>query len=124
MGRAIGRHQLRPAPVKSAMVRFTVAVVAGYSPALGVEFLASEAHLITQRIAPRDNAAPRLRAALPIVHVVLLERSARAKHARAGEPYGLFHFRRRCLVGVNECPALGLVGAARVPYADRPRGRP
>src|SRR5215469_7811907 len=120
----IGRHQLRPAPVKSAMVRLTVPVVAGYGSALRVEFFAPEAHLVTQRIAPRDNAAPGLRAALPIVHVVLLERSARAKYAGASEPYGLFHLRRRRLVGVNKCPALGLLGAARMPHADRPRGWP
>src|SRR6516164_10686800 len=118
IGRAIGRHQLRPAPVKSAMVRLAVPVVTGYGAALGVEFLASEAHLITQRIAPRDDAAPALRAALPIVHVVLLERSAGAKHAGASKPYRLFHLRRRRFVRVNECPALGLVGAARVPHAD------
>ena len=35
-----------------------------------------------------------------------------------------FHFRRRGFVGINECPALRLVGATRVPYADRARGRP
>src|SRR5690349_16347528 len=72
-------HQLRPAPVKSAMVRLAVPVVAGYGPALQIEFLAPEAHLVTQRMAPRDDATPGLRAALPIVHVVLLERPARAE---------------------------------------------
>src|SRR5690349_3618052 len=83
--RALPRHQLGPAPVEAAVVRLAVAIVAGDGGEIRVEPLAAAAHLVIQRMTAGDDAAPGLGAALPVVHVVLLEGAAGAEHAGAGE---------------------------------------
>src|ERR1044071_5821854 len=98
------------------MVRLAVAVFAGHRLEVRIEAFVSEAHAVVQRIAPRDDAAPGLGAALPIVHVVLLEGAAGAEHAYPREAYRLLHLGRSRLVGIGPGPDLGLVGAARMPY--------
>src|SRR5712691_5300553 len=82
----LGCHQLGPAPVKPAMVRFAVAIVARQRREIGIEPLVSQAHCVVQRMAAGDDAAAGLGAALPIVHVVLLECATRSEHAGPGEP--------------------------------------
>src|SRR6516164_9487241 len=87
---AFGGHQLRPAAVKAAMIAFTVTVVAGHCSKVLLETLATEAHLVIQRITASDHAASGLGAALPVVHVVLLKGPRRAENARASQAERLF----------------------------------
>src|SRR4030088_2738868 len=114
---AFGFHQLGPAAIEPAMGAFAVAMVA-------VEALAAEAHLVIEGLAPGDRAAGRLGAALPIVHVVLLEGAGRTEHPYPGHPDRLLDMRRRRLVGIAPRPDLGLVGPARMPNAEGARSRP
>src|SRR5438046_8953981 len=83
-----------------------------------------EAHLVAKEGSTGHCAARGLRAALPIVHVVLLEGATRAKDACSGEAKRLCHLRRRRLVDKDPRPDLGLIGPARVPCPDRARRRP
>src|ERR1700756_4337076 len=101
------------------MVAFAEAVVAGPCPEILVEMLVSEPHLVTQKSASGRHAPPGLSAALPIVHVVLLEGARGAKHPHAGQPNRFFDFCRGRLVGIDPGPDLGLVRSARVPDAER-----
>src|SRR5882762_5974001 len=119
---AFGFHQLGPAAIEPAMVAFAVAMVAGPGLQIAVEALA--AHLVIEGLAPGDRAAGRLGAALPIVHVVLLEGAGRTEHPYPGHPDRLLDMRRRRLVGVAPCPNLGLIGPARMPNAEGARSRP
>src|SRR5207253_1263790 len=107
-----------------AVVRLTVAVVAGDRAELRVELLAAEAHRVIQRVAPRHRAAAGLGTALPIVHVVLLEGAAGAEDAGAGEADRVLDLLWRGLVGVDPGPDLRLVGAARMPDPQGARGWP
>src|SRR5262249_25423188 len=122
LGPALGRHQLRPAPVEAALIELAKAAVAPPDPAIGVEAGVPEAHPVAQHLAAGEGASAGLRAALPIVHVVLLEGAGRAEHPRAGQPDRLLDRGRRRLVDVHPGPDLGLFGAARVPDAKRARG--
>src|SRR5215469_12648594 len=81
----IGRHQLCPAPIEASMVDFTVTVVTGPSLQLFVESLVPETHLVTEKTAPGYHTSAGLRAALPIVHVVLLERAGRTEAPHASQ---------------------------------------
>src|SRR5271166_4022727 len=118
---AVGRHQLRPAPVEPTMVAFAVAVVAGQRSQILVEALVPEAHFVTEGIAAGHHTATGLGAALPVVHIVLLEGAGRAEGPQAGQPDRLLDLRRGGLVGVNPGPHLGFVGAAGMPDAQCPR---
>src|SRR5712691_9425859 len=106
------------------MVGFAVAVFAGQRPEIRVETLVSQAHSVVQGMAPCNDTAAGLGAALPIVHVVLLERAGRAENAHSGEADRFLDFGRRRLVGIGPGPDFGLVWAARVPHPKRARGRP
>src|ERR1700730_12825857 len=108
---AVGGHQLCPAPVEPAVVAFAVAVVAGHGAERRVIVLVAEPHLVGDRIAPGDDAAAGQGAALPVVHVVLLEGAGRAEHPDAGQPDGLLDLGRRRLVDKATGPDLGLVGS-------------
>src|SRR5437763_16945281 len=88
---ALGFHQLGPAAIEPAVVAFAVAIIAGPGAQRLVEALATEAHLVIQILTPRDRTARRLGAALPIVHVVLLEGARRAEHPHPGHPDRLLH---------------------------------
>src|ERR1700730_1385338 len=120
---ARGVHKLRPAAVEPAVVVFAVAVVAGPGAEILVETVMAEAHLVTEERTTGHRAPRGLRAALPIIHIVLLEGAARPEHPRSGKAQGLFHFRRRRLVDKDPGPDFGLIGAARVPHPDRARCR-
>src|SRR5438046_907227 len=76
---ALGFHQLGPAAIEPAVVALAVAIVAGPGVQRLVEAFAAEAHLVIQILAPGDRTARCLGAALPIVHVVLLEGARRAE---------------------------------------------
>src|SRR5205085_2117636 len=121
---ALGFHQLGPAAIEPAMVALAVAVVARPGLQIGVEALVSEAHLVIQSLAPGNGAACRLGAALPVIHVVLLEGPRRAEHPNSGDPDRLLDMRRRRLVGIAPRPDLGLIRSARVPDPEGARGRP
>src|SRR6516165_10787398 len=123
-GPTAGRHQLRPATVEPPMVTFAVAIVTGDGAEIRLKALMPESHRIVQRMAPRDDATTSLGAALPIVHVVLLERAARSEHPGSDETDRLLDLGWRRLVRVNEGPAFGLVGTTRVPNAQGSRRRP
>src|SRR5438067_12550261 len=97
-GPAVGREQLRPAPVELAMVALADAPVAGPGVEAGVEPLMPHAHLRVDRHAPRHDAAAGLGAFLPIVHVVLFESAGRAEAAHPGETDRLLDLGRRRLV--------------------------
>src|SRR6516162_2451567 len=90
LGPALRRHQLRPAAIKAAMVDFAVPIVAGPGFEVVVEALVTEPHFVAQDMAPGDRTASGLGAALPIVHVVLLERAGRTEHPHPGQPDRLF----------------------------------
>src|ERR1700730_16429738 len=120
---AVGGHQLGPAAVEPAVVAFAVAVIAGPGAETFVVVLVAEPHLVGDRIAPGDDAAAGQRAALPIVHVVLLEGAGRAEHPNAGQPDRLLDLGRRGPVDKAPGPDLGLVGAARMPHREGARGR-
>src|SRR5207248_8959987 len=83
---ALGFHQLGPAAIEPAVIAFAVAIIAGPGVQRLVEALATEAHLVIQILAPGDRAAGGLGAALPIVHIVLLEGARRAEHSHPGHP--------------------------------------
>src|SRR3984893_15030082 len=121
---AVGGHQLCPAAVEPAVVAFTVAVVAGPGAERLIVALVAEPHLVGDRIAPGDDAAPGQGTALPVVHVVLLEGAGRAEHADASQPDRLLDLGRRRLVDKAPGPDLGLVGPARVPHPEGARSRP
>src|SRR5260370_25383231 len=121
---AVGGHQLRPAPVKAPVVAFAVAVVAGHGAEFLVITLMAEPHLVGDRIAPGDDAAPRQGAALPILHVVLLEGPRRTEHPHRGQPDRLLDLGRRRLVDKAPCPDLGLLRPPRVPHPEGARSRP
>src|ERR1700758_829362 len=104
------------------MVAFTVAVVAGPGFEIFVETLVPEAHFIAERVAPGHHPSRGLGAALPIIHVVLLERARRAEAPHSGQPERLLDLRRGRLVDVNPRPHLGLVRPARVPNSKSARG--
>src|SRR5262245_50228971 len=87
-GPPVGGHQLRPAVIKPAMVALAVAVVAGQRAEIRVEAFVPEAHLVTERVAPGHHASPGLGAALPVVHVVLLEGPRRTEHPHPGQANG------------------------------------
>src|SRR4051812_19063942 len=95
---ACAGHQLCPALVESPMVAFAVALVTGPGIQFRIETLVPDAHLVTQRMPACDGAAPGFRAALPIVHVVLLESSRWAEHMHAGQAKGFLDLGRRRLV--------------------------
>src|SRR4051794_1914288 len=105
------------------MIAFAVAVVAGPGAEPLVKMLVAEAHLVAEEIAPCHDAARGLRAALPIVHVVLLKGAGRPEHPHTGEPDGFLDLRRGGLVGEDPGPDLGLVGPPRVPHTKGPRCR-
>src|SRR5580704_7008507 len=113
---AVGGHQLGPAPVEPAVVAFTVAVVAGQGAKTFVIVLVAEPHLVGDRIAPRDDAAAGQSAALPIVHIVLLEGPGWTEHPDASQPDRLLDLRRCCLVDKAPGPDFGLIGPPRVPH--------
>src|ERR1700731_315115 len=106
------------------MVAFTVAVFAGQCAEILIEMLVPQAHLVTERVAPGDDTSSGLSAALPIVHVVLLEGARRAEHPHPGQSNGFLDLGRGRLVGEDPRPDLGLVGPSRVPDAEGARGRP
>src|SRR5436190_13797017 len=112
---ALGFHQLGPAAIEPAMVAFAVAIIARPGVQRLVEALATEAHLVIQILAPGDRTAGGLGAALPIVHIVLLEGARWTEHPNPGHPDRLLDMRRRRFVGIAPRPDLGLVRAARVP---------
>src|SRR5205085_9955110 len=116
--------QLRPAAIKAAVVALAVAVVARPGAERLVKALVPKTHFVIQGLASGDRAASGLGAALPIVHVILLEGARGAEHPHPGHPDRLLDMRRRRLVGVTPGPDLGLVGAARVPDPEGARGRP
>src|ERR1043166_2792118 len=116
---AIRSHQLRPAAIKAAVVAFAVAVIAGPGAERLVKALVPQAHFVIQGLASGDRAARGLGAALPIVHVVLLEGARRAEHPHPGGPDRFLDMRRRRLIGITPGPDLGLIRPARVPHADR-----
>src|SRR5271166_682478 len=101
---AFGRHQLRPAAVEPTMVAFAVAVVAGQGSEFVVEALVPEPHFVTEGIAPGDHASSGLGAALPVVHVVLLESAGRAEAPHSGQSNGFLDLRRGRLVDVDPRP--------------------
>src|SRR5436190_373661 len=121
---ALGFHQLSPAAIEAAVIALAVAMVAGPGAERLVKALVPKAHLVIQSLAPGDRAAGGLGAALPIVHIVLLEGARRTEHPHPGHPDRLLDMRRRRLVGIAPCPDLGLVGAARMPDPEGARGRP
>src|SRR6516162_2942942 len=104
------------------MVAFTVAVVAGHCPEILVKTLAAEAHLIIERVAAGDHAAPGLGAALPVVHIVLLKGTCRTEGPRSGQPERILDLWGRRLVHVDPRPHLGLVRSAWVPDPEGARG--
>src|SRR5438132_3795152 len=106
------------------MVAFAVAVIAGQRSEILVEALMPQAHLVTERIAPGDDTSSGLGAALPVVHIVLLEGARRPEHPHPRQPNGLLDLGRGGLVGEDPSPDLGLVGPPRVPDAKRTRRRP
>src|SRR5262249_45050192 len=75
-----------------------------------------------QEGSPGYDAAASAGAFLPIVHVVLLEGTGRAKPTDASEPDRFLDMRRRGLVGKNPGPNRGLIGAPRLPDAESARG--
>src|SRR5260370_14491680 len=105
------RHQFGPAAVETAMVAFAVAVVAGNGPVFRVEVLAATAHLVVQRLPAGDHTPAGLGAALPVVHVVLLERAAGAEDAGARQADRFLDFRRGGPVRLNPEPSFGAFGA-------------
>src|ERR1051325_196155 len=119
VGPARARQQAGPVAVKGAVVAFAVAIVAGEAAEIPVEALAPQPHPVAQAERPRHHAARGLCAALPVVHVVLLEGAGGAEYPHAGETNGFLDLGRRRLVGVDPSPDLGLLGAARVPAPDR-----
>src|SRR6202040_3209841 len=121
---AFAGHQSLPVPVKAPVVDFAVAVVAGPGTKIRVEALVPEAHLVAQLEAPGDRAACGLRAALPIVHVVLLEGPGWAEDAHTCQPDRLLDLGRGRLVRVDPGPDLGFVRTAGVPDAQGTGGRP
>src|SRR6267154_1838901 len=124
IGPAVGGHELRPAPVEPPVVAFAVAIIARPSPQIFVEMLVSEAHLVTEEIAPGHHPSPGLGAALPIVHVVLLEGARWAEHPDTGQPNGFLDRGRGGFVGKDPRPDFGLVGSPRVPDPEGARGGP
>src|SRR5216683_3780567 len=121
-GPALCRDQLRPAPVELAMVALAHAKLAGPAAELRVKALVPEAHLRVERHLPGHDAATGAGAFLPIVHVVLLEGAGRAEASHPGQPDRVLDVSRGGLVDEHPRPDLGLVGAARVPDAEGPRG--
>src|SRR5258708_666515 len=97
-------HQLSPAAVEAAVGPLAVAVVAGDRAEIRVEAFAPGAHLVVERLPARHDAAAGLGAALPIVHVVLLEGAARAENAGAGQTDRLLDLRWGGLVGIDPGP--------------------
>src|SRR5580700_2378546 len=106
------------------MIEFAVAMVAGPGVEIRVEALVPEPHLVAQFEAPRDRAACGLGAALPIVHVVLLEGARWAEHPHPRHADRFLDLGRGRLVGVDPGPNLGLVRTARMPDAQGARSRP
>src|SRR6516164_10756836 len=106
------------------MVAFAVAILARQCAQILVEMLVAQSHFIAQGIAARDHAAPSLRAALPVIHIVLLEGPRRTEHPRARQPNGFLDFRRSGLVGKDPRPDFGPVRSPRVPDANGARGGP
>src|ERR1700730_2292746 len=105
------------------MVALAVTVIAGQRAEILVEALMPQAHLVTERIAPGDDTPSGLSAALPVVHIVLLERSRRPEHSHTRQSNGLLDLWRGRLVGEDPSPDFGLVGPPRVPDPKRPRRR-
>src|ERR1700733_8668357 len=105
------------------MVALTVAVITSPGTKIRIEALVAETHCVIERIAARHRTTPGFGAALPIVHIVLLERARRAEYAHARQTEGFLDVRRSSLVHVDPGPDLGLVGSAWVPYAKGSRGR-
>src|SRR5215510_9327793 len=115
----LGCHQLRPAPIELPMVALTEAGVAGPGLEVLAVTLMAQPHLQIQRIAPGDDPAAGAGTLLPVVHVVLLEGARRAKGPYPRQPHGLLDLRRGCCIHINPGPELNLVGAPRVPDAER-----
>src|SRR6184192_1312306 len=107
-GPAIRGHQLRPAAIKAAVVALAVAVVARPGAERLVKALVPKTHFVIQGLASGDRAASGLGAALPIVHVILLEGARGAEHPHPGHPDRFLDMRRRRLVGITPRPDLGL----------------
>src|SRR6516165_2946398 len=121
---AFGRHQLRPTAVEAAMIAFAVTVVACQCPEIRVELLAPQTHFVAQGIAASDHASSGLRAALPVVHIILLKSPRRAERPHAGQANRFFDRGGGGLVGKDPCPYLGLVGPPWVPDPEGARHRP
>ena len=68
------------------MVRFAQPEIAGPRFQLVVIPLVAQAHLHVQIILSGHHSPARLRALLPVVHVVLLKGARRAKSPDAGQP--------------------------------------
>src|SRR5690348_10287295 len=105
------------------MVDLTVTVVTGPSLQLFVEMLVPETHLVTEKTAPGYHTSAGLRAALPIVHVVLLKRAGRTESPHAGQADRFLDRRGRCLVGKDPTPNFGLFGSPRMPNTKCARNR-
>src|SRR6516164_9896101 len=121
-GPALRLHQLRPAAIELAMVALAHAEIAGPGVETLIKALVPKPHLRIYRHAPRNHPATSAGAFLPVVHVVLLESARRAEAAHPGQSDRLLDVRRCSLVDIGPRPHLGLVGAARVPDAEGPRG--
>src|SRR5262245_18459181 len=83
-----------------------------------IKLVMPKAHLRIQGQAPGHHPAAGLGALLPIVHVVLLEGTRRAKTADAGQAQGLFDLGRSGFVSVDPRRDDNLVGSMRVPDAE------
>src|SRR5215472_5906423 len=117
-GPALGRHQLRPAPIELAVIALAHAEIAGPGLEVRVETLVAQAHLRVHRQSPRDDAATGAGAFLPVVHVVLLEGTGGAEASYSGQPDRLLDVRWCRPVSESPRPHLGVVGAARMPDAE------
>src|SRR4029077_4458433 len=112
------RHELRPAPVKLAMVALAHLEVTGPSLEPVVEPPVPQSYLRVQDGPSRNHAATSARALLPIVHVVLLECAGRAEAPDAGQSDRFLDIWRRRFVGVNPRPDLCLFGPPWMPDAE------
>src|SRR5215469_1018053 len=74
-------HDLGPATIERAVVRFAETGLAGNSAKCRIEALVPHPHLVVDRHLPCHDTTAGQGALLPVVHVVLLERARRAESA-------------------------------------------
>src|SRR5688572_7532540 len=115
----IGAHQLRPVAIEMALVALAGAEVTRPRAQLRIEALLPQTHLNVHYLTSRDHAPGRLRAFLPVVDVVLLERPRRSETAQARQANRFLDGRWRLPVDEDPRPDLRLVGPPRMPDAHR-----